>query len=80
MYREEAPDKHPIRTLVIALAAGSLVFVAALFATLSLLYWGGVRLDSSVVYFYPLMAIAGAVFGFERWLAHESGGVNPFHD
>ena len=41
---------------------------------------GGIRLDSSLANFYPIVGFAGAVFGFERWLACESGGVNPFHD
>lgn len=76
----EPLDRHPLRTLVLALAAGCALFVALLFVTLTALAFGGVGLDSSVVDFYPLMAIAGAVFGFERWLAYESGGVNPFHD
>ena len=78
--REQPIDKHPLRTLGIALFAGSMIFMAALFATLSALALGGIRLDSSVVNFYPLMGFAGAVFGIERWIAYESGGINPFHD
>jgi len=77
---EQPVDKHPLRTLCVALLAGGIIFVAALFMTLSALALGGIRLDSSVVNFYPLMAFAGAVFGLERWIAYESGGINPFHD
>ncbi len=77
---EQPVDRHPLRTLGVALFAGGIIFMAALFATLSALSWGGIKLDSSVVNFYPLMAFAGAVFGFERWIAYESGGINPFHD
>jgi len=39
--------------------------------------------DSSVYSFYPIMALIGAAFGFERWWAHEQGGdegYNPFHE
>ena len=77
---EQAVDEHPLRTLGAALIAGSTIFVAILFATLSALAWGGIKLDPSVLNFYPLMAFAGAVFGLERWIAYESGGINPFHD
>jgi len=80
LLSEQPVDRHPLRTLGVALFAGGIIFMAALFATLSALSWGGIKLDSSVVNFYPLMAFAGAVFGFERWIAYESGGINPFHD
>jgi hypothetical protein len=77
----EKLDKHPYRTLVVFLAAGSSIFTLALFLLLYLITGvGGYRLDSSVVDFYPLLAGAGALFGFERWMYYESGGVNPFHD
>ncbi len=64
----------------VLLAAGTGIFVLGLFLVLSLLSYAGYGLDSSVLDFYPLMGGAGALFGFERWLAYESGGVNPFHD
>ncbi len=64
----------------VLLAAGTGIFVLGLFLVLSLLSYAGYGLDSSVLNFYPLMGGAGALFGFERWLAYESGGVNPFHD
>jgi len=77
----EKLDKHPYRTLVLFLAAGCGIFAGALFFILYLLMGiGGYNLDASVVNFYPLMAGAGGLFGFERWLYYESGGVNPFHD
>jgi len=78
--REQPVDKHPLETLVAALLAGGIIFMAVLFMTLSALALGGIRLDSSVVNFYPLMAFAGSVFGLERWIAYETGGINPFHD
>ena len=78
---EEPVDKHPLRTLGISLAAGVSMFVTGLFLLLwSLLVYGGAKFDPSVWNFYLLVAFAGAVFGFERWWAYESGGVNPFHD
>lgn len=77
----EKVDKHPIRSLLIFVAAGSGIFAFGLFLLLTAMsVYGGIRLDSSVLNFYPLMAGAGALFGFERWWYHESGGVNPFHD
>jgi hypothetical protein len=77
---EEKVDEHPYRTLAKFLAAGTGIFVLGLFILLSSISYAGYKLDSSVIYFYPLMAGAGALFGFERWLYYESGGVNPFHD
>jgi hypothetical protein len=74
-------DKHPIRRLGIFLAAGTGIFVGGLFLFLTFItVVGGMRFDSSILNFYPLMACAGGIFGFERWWAYESGGVNPFHD
>lgn len=40
----------------------------------------GVGFDTSVVCFCPLMAIFGAIFGFERWWSNEIGPYNPIHD
>jgi len=74
-------DKHPVRTLMAFLAAGSLISVSALLVLLTLIdVYAGVRYDPSVLNFYPLMAGVGALFGFERWWSYESGGTNPFHD
>jgi hypothetical protein len=77
----EKPDQHPYRTLGIFLCAGVLIFCAGLFAFLFLLTGvGGYQLDPSVQNFYFLMAVAGAIFGLERWMAYEAGPINPFHD
>jgi hypothetical protein len=76
----EKVDEHRYRTLAIFLAAGAAIFSGALFVLLFALGMGGYKLDSSVNYFYLLMAGAGGLFGLERWMYHESGGVNPFHD
>ncbi len=77
----ERIDPHPWRTLLVFVVAGTGIFVLGIFLLLSVLVdYGGVRFDSSVFYFYPLMAGAGALFGLERWMHYESGGVNPFHD
>jgi len=74
-------DKHPYRTLLVLLAAGTTIFVLSFFLILfAVTAFTGLRFDSSVVDFYPWIAGAGALFGFERWWAYESGGVNPFHD
>ena len=78
---QEKEDKHPFRTLLIFIAAGGCLFTLGLFLLLTFItVFGGINMDSSVLDFYPLMAGAGALFGFERWWYHESGGVNPFHD
>ncbi len=77
----QGPDKNPMRTLLISMAFGGSFFVFVLFALLTALgFWGGVWFDPSVGNFYPIMAVVGALFGFERWWAYEQGGVNPFHD
>lgn len=74
-------DENPLRTLLISVSVGVLLFVFALFVLLTVMdFYGGVRLDPSVLNFYPLMAGAGVLFGFERWWAYEQGGVNPFHE
>ena len=77
---EEKPEKHPARSLAYFLAAGASLFVAGLFVTLTSLGAAGVRYDSSVLDFYPVMAGLGAIFGFERWWSHIYGPSNPFHD
>ncbi len=68
------------RRLVLMMGAGVALFVALLFCLQALLTYAGAAMDSSVYSFYPIMAGLGAMFGFERWWAHEQGGVNPFHD
>ncbi len=78
--QEEPPDKHPVRTLAVMLTFGVVFFVGILFVLLTLVALANVRLDPSVTNFYWVMAGCGALFGFERWLSHEQGGVNPFHD
>ncbi len=78
---EEGTDRHPVRTLVFFLAAGVGLFVAGLYAVLTLLgSVGGAGYDASVLSFYPFMAALGAVFGFERWWSYELGPYNPIHD
>jgi len=78
---QEKVDEHPWRTLAIFLASGTSIFTLGLSILLGvLIYFGGLRFDQSILYFYPLLAGAGALFGFERWVYYESGGVNPFHD
>ncbi len=62
------------------LAAGMFIFVSFLLVLHLSLIYAGVKLDSSIMNFYPMMAGAGILFGFERWWAYEQGGVNPFHD
>ena len=74
------PDKHPMRSLAIMLTFGVLLWVAALFALLTALSFAHVTADPTVLNFYWVMAACGALFGFERWLYHQQGGVNPFHD
>lgn len=70
-----------MKTLVKFLVAGSSLFIFFLFAVQSVLvYLGGWRSDPSVLYFYPLMALLGTVWGFEQWWSYEIGPYNPFHD
>ena len=77
----EGSDEHPVRTLVIMVAVGIALFVLGLFVLLGILdSYDAMKPDPSVVNFYPIMAGCGALVGFERWWAHEQGGVNPFHD
>lgn len=78
--QEYRPDRHPFRTLAVLLAFGVTFFVGLLFVILTLVSSANIRLDSSVSNFYWIMAGCGALFGFERWLSHEQGAVNPFHD
>lgn len=76
----ESVDRHQIRTLLISLAAGTGMFVIGFFLIIFVLTaYGHLKFDPSVIDFYPLIAGAGALFGFERWWYNESGGVNPFH-
>lgn len=78
--REEGLDKHPWRTLAIAIPAGAGAFMAVFFALqMFIQVWGGIVFDPSVWNFYWLMGIVGAIFGFERWWAYEWGSFNP-HD
>jgi hypothetical protein len=75
------PTRKSLLTLVFFLVGGALIFSLALFLLLTIIgAWGGVKLDSSVLGFYPIMAGCGAIFGFERWLANQQGPYNPFHD
>ncbi len=62
------------------LLAGCAVFVALLVCLQALLVFVGYAVDPSFYNFYPILALLGAAFGFERWWAHEQGDVNPFHD
>lgn len=80
-YFSKHPDKHPWRTLAKAIPAGASIFMAMFFVLqMSLQVGAGYYPDSSVWNFYPLMAFAGAIFGFERWWAYEQGPYNPFHE
>lgn len=77
----EKIDEHPLRTLVVFLAAGTSIFTlgfSLLFGVL--IRFGGIKTDPTMLYFYPILAFAGGLFGLERWMSYESGGVNPFHD
>jgi hypothetical protein len=77
----ERKDNHPIRTLLLFLGAGAGIFALGLFVILLAISGvGHSKVDSSMSEFYPLVAGAGALFGLERWMYYESGGVNPFHD
>ena len=70
-----------MRSLAKFLTAGVLIFVAGLFAALTALkVLGGVSFDSSVLDFYPVMAVLGAVVGLEWWWSYEYGPSNPFRD
>lgn len=70
-------DPHPLRTLVIFVIAMIAIFVAGLFLVLAILAdYAGVSYDPSVLKFYPVMAILGAVVGFELWWSYEYGPVN----
>lgn len=80
MHTEEA-DRHPVRSLLVSLGFGILLFDGALFVLLALLSYNPYsKPDPSVSNFYWLVTFCGLVFGFERWWHHESGGINPFHD
>jgi uncharacterized membrane protein YjgN (DUF898 family) len=72
--------KAHLKILGVFVVAGACIFTLFLAAFQASLYLAGRPPDSSVYNFYPIMALAGAAFGFERWWAHEQGGVNPFHD
>jgi drug/metabolite transporter (DMT)-like permease len=72
--------RRHLRRLVLLMGAGVLFFVGLFLCLHLLLIYAGAAPDPSVYNFYPLMAGLGALFGFERWWAHEQGGVNPFHD
>ena len=63
------------------LAAGVSIFAFGFTLLLwVLIHFAAYKPDVSVLYFYALLALAGALFGLERWMYHESGGVNPFYD
>jgi hypothetical protein len=75
----ERPRDH-LRTLALFLVAGVVLFVG-LMAVINLIMLRFLAApDQSILYFYPVMAGAGALFGFERWWAHEQGPYNPFHE
>ena len=80
MMAEEPIDRYPLRTLAFLLAAGSFLFVALLFAVHMTMVLASMNSDPSIVNFYPVMGLIGALFGFERWWACEQGPVNPFHE
>ena len=78
---QEKVDPHPFRTLAIFLGSGIGMFVLGLSVLLLVLAsYTSFRVDSTTLYFYVLVGGAGGLFGFERWMYYESGGVNPFHD
>ena len=77
---EPTAERHPVKRLAFFLAAGVLIFDGGLFLVLAVLGSFGVGFDPSVARFYPLLAIFGAVFGFERWWSNEIGPYNPIHD
>ncbi len=72
--------RGPMRNLLVMLVAGAFLSVFALLLFQLALTLAGVPPDSSVLDFYPIMAGAGLIFGFERWWSYEQGPVNPFHD
>ena len=73
-------EGSPWRALAVMLSMGVLLWVGVLFVLLTVLSLGSVKLDPSILNFYWVMAACGALFGFERWLYHQQGGANPFHD
>ncbi len=77
----DQPDKHPLRSLGIFVVSGASVFSFFLFALIYAMSLDPrIRQDPSVSGFYPIVAGAGALFGFVMWWFYESGGSNPFHD
>jgi len=74
-------DRNPLRSLLISVFAGGVIFVGGLFLVQVFLehYAGGAGIDSSFAEFYPLMAVLGAMWGFSRWWSYEQGEYNPFH-
>jgi hypothetical protein len=72
--------KAHLRRLVWMMSVGMVFFVALFLFVHIVLIYAGAAPDPTVYRFYPIMAGLGALFGFERWWAHEQGGVNPFHD
>lgn len=74
-------DKNPFRTFLVCIFGGASIFIL-LFAAfhLMILMYAPTTLDFSALYFYPIMAGLGMVFGFERWWSYEQGSYNPFHD
>lgn len=80
-YYGKHPDKHPLRDLAFMVAAGVSIFMVGFFILrISLQVLVGFVPDPSVWNFYWLMALAGGVFGFERWWSYEQGPYNPFHE
>ncbi len=75
----ESPRDH-LRALALFLLAGVGLFVGLMAVIDAIMLRFLAVPDQSILYFYPVMAGAGALFGFERWWAHEQGPYNPFHE
>ncbi len=69
-----------VKRLVKLMVVGVCIFLLALAGLQAALSFGGLPPDRSFYNFYPIMAVLGAVFGFERWWGQEQGDYNPFHD
>ena len=76
---KDNPKEH-LRLLAKFMTIGVLLFLGLMLLVSLFLLHAPVQSDRSVLYFYPIMAGAGAFFGFVLWWSHEQGPYNPFHD
>lgn len=74
------PTKAHVRRMAKMMAAGACIFMAFLASVHIALSLAGKTPDPTFYYFYPITAVLGALFGFERWWGLEQGEYNPFHD